>query len=135
MKTLQEEFDHSKLDGPDASLEISLREYGLAWIIGEKYILFYYGTTFDMDEDHYTHFQHSTEEINADIKEAFHWANFNAVNNYCGGDFFNYDFCNQVQTLLSYYGPENMFGSIWPPGISYYEVIGEEEPEILNEEE
>ena len=66
-----------KLEGPDVSIEISMKEYGIAWKIGETETRFYYGVKHSDSE--YTGFDWADLENDLDFDVEFDWANFQNV--------------------------------------------------------
>jgi len=113
----------AKLEGPDVSIEISLKEYGLAWKIGETETRFYYGTTHVGDE--YTGFDWGDLENNVDVCKEYDWADFQEVLDYVGMNMKDWEkmpLTQKIQDLLSYYGAENIFGEYTEP-MAYREVV------------
>lgn len=114
------------LEGPDVSIEISLKDYGIAWKIGEKETRFYYGIKHENCE--YTRFDWANLENNLDIKGEFDWANLEDVSCSAGMQIFAWmklPLTSKIQDLISYYGTENIFGSSYWKGETYEEIIGE----------
>ena len=116
------------LEGPDVSIEISLKEYGLAWNCDNAHynngdVLFYYGIHFDDEKQDYTRFDFCSLPVNTNIKTEYAWADFEQLSSFIGGDFFELDFFAQIQTLLDYYGPENVFGSSYWNGLTYQQIM------------
>jgi hypothetical protein len=115
-----------KLEGPDASLEISLKEYGFAWKIGETETRFYYGIKHDDSE--YVGFDWADLENNLDMRKEYDWANFKALSEFTGipqKDWEKMPLIGKIQDLNSYYGYENIFGSTCGEPMTYEEVIKE----------
>lgn len=103
--------------GPDASLDISLFEYGLAYKVTNKEILFIYGTQYGYDE--YTRFDRCTIDTNINIAEEYNWADLPAVHStmgYSNKDWNALPLEQQITDLLNYYGYENIFGSSYREG-------------------
>ena len=105
--------------GPDASLEISLFEYGLICKETSKdNFLFYYGVGID-DEGNYNLFDYCNYS-KQDIIELTNedWFNLDDVLSCCGltkKEFFSSHPVSQIHDLIGYYGPENIFGSSYFP--------------------
>ena len=126
---LRQKWDHDKLVGIDVDLEISLKEYGIAWIEEEKKVLFYYGISAaenECGESEFDRFDFCSFNKDMDIKKEFDWAKWKAINCYIGGDIMTYGFPEQIQTLNKYYGYENIFGSTYWKGLEYADIVKEE---------
>ena len=124
---------YDNYDGPDASLDISLFEYGLAWgkneyctQNGELHII--YGTVISDDNEYneplYTRFDHchmTPKDYNELQLES--WFDLDAVEQFIGGKLrpFPYD----LDTMIAYHGSENILGC------SYWEGFGILECEIV----
>ena len=122
-------YDHSTIDGIDVDTEISLKEYGIAWVKNDTDILFYYGIKNGLNEYNECEcilFDQCSISLDTDIKSNYDWANFDDVNDYIGGSFFDQTIEFKIVDLLNYYGYENVFGSSYGGGITYNEIIGEE---------
>jgi hypothetical protein len=125
MKTRQE-YNHNDIQGIDVDIEISLKEYGIAWIETETEILFYYGinvTENKYNEVEYCNFDFCAFDKKIDIKQEFDWADFDAVNSYISGSFFDSPLYMQIFDLLQYYGYENIFGSTYWGGLTYDQIF------------
>jgi len=110
--------------GCDASLDISLFEYGLAWKETDEEYIFIYGVA--MDGSEYNRFQKTEHNKNMDIYEEYSWADFASLLSSFGctkDEWDKRDLPNKISDLLWQYGYENVFGS------RYYEGA-----EITNEE-
>lgn len=111
--------------GPDVNLEISLKEYGLAWEIKESETIFYYGIAYNNEE--YTSFDWASVENNMDFDKEFDWADLSEVANFAGSyslqDWQQMPLISKIQDLLGYYGYENVFGSSYTEGQAYKEII------------
>lgn len=116
----EKDFDHSKIEGTDADIEISLKEYGFAWIENEKETLFYYGISFNNEYDRFD-FCIFSNDMN--IKEEFDWGDWKAINSFTGVDIDEVPLVWQIYDLNQYYGYENVFGSKSWGGLTYDEVI------------
>lgn len=116
------------LTGPDVSIEISLKEYGIAWEIKETETRFYYGTGHDGAE--YIHFDRADLENNLDVQEEYGWADLKAVCQFVGIDLEEWKtmpLTGKIQDLYSYHGAENVFGTSYTEPITYKEIIRETE--------
>lgn len=110
--------------GPDISIEESLKEYGIAWEIGEKETRFYYGVGHNGSE--YTHFDWADLENNLDFDLEFNWADLLEVAIFAGAllkDWKNMPLTQKIQDLIGYYGAENVFGGSYLEPMTYEEVI------------
>lgn len=108
-------------EGCDASLVISLHEYGLAWReIGEE-ILFVYSIGNNR-------FDRCTMRKNLDRRKEFNWIeDWGEICNFLGmkrQSFFEYPLENFISDLVQYYGFENIFGSSYWEG---FEIEGVKE--------
>ena len=123
MKTKQE------LTGTDASIEISLKEYGIAWKEQENDIIFHYGIHTSPDEygsEEYDRFDNCFINKDTIIIKEYDWADFETVQSFVGltqKEFTKQPLVQQIQTLLAYYGYENIFGSSYWAGRTFDEVI------------
>lgn len=103
--------------GPDASLEISLFEYGIAWKEveedGKKMILFIYGLTGRKGQT----FDRCTIDADTDPEKEWDWVEWKDIQDFCGAgvDFpKGFPLSEIVQSLIQYHGWENVFGdSYW----------------------
>jgi len=116
----RQDFDHSKLEGVDIDIEISLKECGIAWVEDEDEILFYYGVKYA--EDEWYAFDFCTVDKNLDIKEEYSWADFGAVSKYIDYNIHNLTLVEKIIALNDYYGWENVFGSSYWEGLSYNDI-------------
>ncbi|GAG94060.1 unnamed protein product [marine sediment metagenome] len=119
----RQEYDHSKIEGNDADIETSLKEYGLAWIETDTEYLFYYGIRYDDNEGEHDRFDFASFDKNLDIKEEFNWVCWKAINSYIGINIDNESLVHQISDLLSYHGYENIFGSSYWEGLTYKDII------------
>ena len=116
----------AKLEGPDIDIEISLKEYGIAWEIGEKETRFYYGTKHNGGE--YTGFDWADLKNNVDFDIEFDWVDLLEVANFVGEllpDWHKLPMDMKIEDLISYYGYENIFGSSYTEPMAYEEVTKE----------
>jgi len=111
--------------GIDTDVKTSLREYGYAWSIEKNKLTVYYGIRQgmnDCNEYHWIEFDWNSYPIDTDVTEEFNWVDFEAVNDFTGGEFFEQDLPYQIFNLLSYYGYENVFGTTYCGGMTYENV-------------
>lgn len=112
------------LEGPDVGIEISLKEYGLAWEIREENTMFYYGVSYNGAE--YDKFDWADLENDTDFEIEFDWADFLEVANFVGEllpDWHKRPMTGKIQDLVLYYGTENVFGISYTEPMTYKEVI------------
>ena len=105
--------------GPDASLDISLFEYGLAYKVTDKEILFIYGTQYGYNE--YTRFDRCTIDTDINIAEEYDWADLKAVHashGYLAKNWNALPLEQKITDLLRYYGYENVFESSYWEGFT-----------------
>lgn len=114
------ELKNEGYEGIDASLEISLFEYGLVWIKNPKEppdYLFIYGVGAD-ESSNYNMFDHAHIPIDTDPLTEWDWANFDDVAS-CAGtskeEFLKGSLPMIIFDLIMYYGHENIFGSSYYP--------------------
>jgi len=131
------------MKGPDISLEISLKEYGIAWEIGEKETKFWYGITHNGES--YIRFDWGILENNIDLRKEYDWADFDSVARFIGcpmddgseeysiGVGFHSEDCwenlslvRQVAALIDFYGYMNIFGESINKDVDFVEVVREE---------
>jgi hypothetical protein len=116
------ELEKKGFIGIDASLEISLFEYGLIWVKGleghEKDYHFIYGVGKDKNGD-FVSFDWGDLSLGTNPKEEWNWIkDFNEVATSCGvskEDFLKRELPQIVFDLISYYGYENILGSSYYP--------------------
>lgn len=94
--------------GPDASLAISLFEYDLAWRDdGEDY-------KFIVRRRGRNRFGWGAFKKATDLRKQWNWADLEGVADFCGEPLETWlarSLPQQVQDMLIFYGPENVFGS------------------------
>lgn len=103
--------------GPDASLDVSLFDYGLAYKVTNDEILFIYGTQYGFNE--YIRFDRCTIKTDINIQEEYDWADLPDVQStmgYSNKDWNALPLEQQITDLLNYYGYENIFGSSYWEG-------------------
>ena len=120
----------AKLQGIDACIETSLKEYGLAWAETETDYLFYYGIGFTENKEYncaeHSMFDHSWIAKNIDILSEYDWVNFDKVFATVGmskEDWLQLSIPQQISDLISYYGSEEILGSSYWEGKSYRDVM------------
>ena len=114
----------AKLEGPDVSVEISLKEYGIAWEIGETETRFYYGVKYNGVE--FIRFDWADLENNLEFDIEFDWAEFLDVADMAGIPITEWNklpMTLKIQDLLSYYAAESVFGSPHTEPMTYEEII------------
>ena len=121
------EFDHKTFTGVDVSQEISLKEYGFAWIESDSEILFYYGIALeenDCGDMDFIKFDFAIIDKTIDIKNEYDWVDFDEIESF-NDMFFEESLPYQIYTLFNYYGPTNIFGASYYDGLTYNEITGE----------
>ena len=111
-----EKYENEGYQGNDASLEISLFEYGLIWKEEENEYLFIYGVHTNGEE--YSLFDWGCISKDIYIKKEFDWVDWKGVLSFVGEneeDYLKHSIPLIVSDLLSYYGYENVFGSAYSP--------------------
>jgi hypothetical protein len=126
----RQDFDHNKLEGPDVDIDLSLKGYGIAWIVGESETLFYYGTLGDGSKDEYDTFDFAVLSNDADITVEYDWADLPklvACVGRIGCDnveaWLALPLQHKITDLLWYYGHEDVFGSTYYTGLRYDEIV------------
>ena len=120
--------EHKDMEGVDANLETSLKEYGIAWKTAEddeKDYLFYYGISSN-EQGEYTRFDHSHLAKNADIYKEWNFVEWGRVYSFTGCTKEEYDKMPLPQVvfdLILYYGYENIFGTSYYEGLTYEEIM------------
>ena len=109
-------FNHTRIEGVDRNMEISLKEYGFAWIEGDTHTLFYYGVS--KEEDDWTEFGYDILENTTDVRVKFNWADFEGVDN----AWFDVPLHYKLNDLLAYYGYEKVFGTASSVRLTYDEI-------------
>lgn len=112
-------LEEASFTGPDASLDISLFEYGIAYKVTDKEILFIYGTQYGYDE--YIRFDRCTIDTDINIAEEYDWADLKAVHashGYSAKVWNALPLEQKITDLLRYYGYENVFGSSYWEGFT-----------------
>jgi len=114
-----------KLIGNDASIEISLKEYGFAWVENNNSYTFYYGIHgIDSEDDGYEFFGSYNIGKNVDIREEYDWVEFKDVESFIGRPFDDLSFTQKICDLYGYYGGINVFGTNYERfELTYEEVL------------
>ena len=116
------------LKGIDANIEISLKEYGIAWKEFPDCYHFYYGISHNGEG--YTRFDWCDVPKDTNIQQEFDWVDWNDIVKYIGTDnineYLDADIPFIIVDLLSYYGHENVFGTSYTEGMTYEEVNNHE---------
>ena len=110
------QFNHKNLQGNDADLKTSLMEYGLAWIETKDEFLFYYQTL-------EYRFDFAVIPKDYDVFKEHDWVDWDAFNNFIGMNAEDLSLPQQITDLISYYGYENIFGTVHWEGLIYPQVI------------
>jgi hypothetical protein len=93
-------------------LKTSLGEYGLIWKSDDKDTRFIYGIH-QNTEGNYNAFDWSNIANNVNIASEYDWCDFDAVAAFVGttkDDFLAWELTLAIQTLIAYYGFEEIFG-------------------------
>lgn len=108
-------LEQAGFTGPDASLDVSLFDYGISYKVTDDEILFIYGTQYGYDE--YIRFDRCTINTDINIAEEYDWADLKTIqssNSYSTKDWNALPLEQKITDLLRYYGYENLFGtSYW----------------------
>ena len=111
MKSL---YHYRAFEGMDADLATSLFEYGLIWKVVKKDYKFIYAIGYD-DRCNANLFDYAFMPIDTTAKDEFDWADWDDVYSYTGltaDEFHAQDLPRIISDLISYYGHENVFGSV-----------------------
>ena len=106
-------FGENSFEGQDVSIDISLKEYGIAWqVLGSK-TKFIYGTRWDGKLGEFIEFDHCFFDSDVDVFSEFNWVDFNDIYSFTGlsaEDWNNLPLPYKICDLHSYHGTENIFG-------------------------
>ena len=120
----RKEYKHEDLAGTDINIDISLKEYGIAWIESESSTLFYYGV--DHNGSEFDRFDFCSIDNDTDIKSDFNWADFPSIQ-FCVGlsdaEWETLPLTSKIGDMLAYYGFENIFGATCYEGLTYDEIF------------
>ena len=125
MSKTRYDFDHAKLEGVDKNIEISLKEYGIAWLEDKENYFFYYGSKYDDSLGEFIRFNSGWFSKSISLKKEFSWItdkDWKKVESFCD-IFWEMSFMHQINTLYCFYGPENVFGTSSWEGFTFEEVI------------
>ena len=119
-------LEKSGFDGVDASLDIALFEYGLAWHdLGNGDWLFIYGIGADEIDGQMTYTRFDRCEMRESEFTSDHdWCDFDAVCKPSGIEVETWQawsFAQRIADLVSYYGTEEIFGSCYWSGFAIAE--------------
>jgi hypothetical protein len=114
--------DYEGYTGTDASLEVSLFEYGLIWAQGleghEKDYHFIYGVDVD-GEGNYNLFDWADIPVDCDPEKEWDFVEWDKVAEFAGyknkAEFLKQSIPMIVFDLIAYYGCDNVFGSSYYP--------------------
>ena len=114
-----------ELVGVDVNLEISLKEYGIAWHEEDNQIIFIYGIKYDGEE--FTRFDKCDFDKNVSIKEHFNWidaSEWQSFKSFAGieEEIETLPLEYVIPSLVSYFGTENVFGSIYFEGDTFEDL-------------
>jgi len=120
MKTIRR-MEYEGYEGVDADLTTSLQEYGIAWKRRGKDWHFIYGvgmTENENGEPEYNLFDWADIPVGTDPRDEWNFVNWKAVAE-CSGmtelKLLEMPLTYIVETLVSYYGYEDVFGSSYFP--------------------
>ena len=117
----------AKLQGTGIDIEISLKEYGLAWIERENEFRFYFGIETNSNGEHIS-FDWGYFKKNLDFWNEFNWMNKDDVKGFLDTtgmtkeEFDAMSLPNKIFDLVDYYGYENVFGSSYYGRMTYSQV-------------
>ena len=118
------------LEGVDVTIEISLQEYGIAWVERENEYHFIYGIKSN-DHGDFTHFDWADIDKSIDFKPNYNWVDWDCIYSYVGmtaADWHSQPIPLKIYDLLNYYGYENVFGTSYTEGIPYLKLDYENKP-------
>ena len=116
----------TQLEGTDSSIEISLKEYGFAWIERENEFRFYYGIQTNANGEHIS-FDWGYFKKDLDLWEECNWINEKSKESFLDTtgmtqkEFDAMSLPNKIFDLVNYYGYENIFGVSYV-GMTYSQV-------------
>ena len=119
----------TELQGVDIDIEISLKEYGLAWKEEKNEYYFYYGIERGLNDcNSYEYILFDWTAFNKDINvyHEFSWVDWEQVFSFIGlskEDFDSMPLPHKINDIKNYYGFENVFGSSYYGGITYNQII------------
>ena len=117
IKTL-EDLEKAGFKGMDVDLEVSLAEYGIAWKHEDDDICFIY-----RHPRIYKAFDVCYMPKNTDVVSEYDWIeDWNGILSYIGmtmDEFLSMPLERQIEDLLSYYGPLEIFGDSYDQGLNF----------------
>lgn len=134
--------NYKHLVGSNASIDISLLEYGMAWFDDPESdeIEFFYGIRMD-ESNNYVEFDNGWFKRDVDPKKEWNWVDdWGGVASYAGlsvAEFLKLDLTRLVQDLVAYYGYMNVFGEthwgawFWNENLQRFQM---DNPEHVREE-
>jgi hypothetical protein len=115
--------DKITLEGEDVSLEISLKEYGIAWHKTESEIVFIYAIAHDGND--FTGFDLCSFDLSANLSNEFDWIDESDWESFASFMGTNTSEVKElplevvISSLVQYFGTENVFGSSYGQGFSF----------------
>lgn len=115
-------FNMNNIEGIDDSVEISLGEYGMAWILSDdkKEYIFYYGVEND-EEGNYSLFDWGTINSDTDVHSEYGFID-QGFFDYIDQSLEDWDKSHITQKMFDlkqYYGYENIFGTSYYSRVAY----------------
>lgn len=113
------ELEQKGFTGSDASLEISLREYGLAWTEDDEFFTFIYGIKTgenEYGEAKFVRFDSVSFDKDAEPKKEWNWIKeeeWTEIEDAFDENLEDIPFVQIVNEILIRHGFENVFGSSW----------------------
>ena len=122
MRRTISELEKEGYEGVDASLSISLFEYGMIWKQTPEEYEFIFGIK--TVDGYYSEFRICTFPVNTDPEEEFNWVEWDDVCSWagCGMDLFKESFTDCVNSLFRYYGYNCVFGESYEGGFEVADV-------------
>lgn len=102
-------LESAGFSGTDASLAISLFEYGMAWKDYGEETLFVYA-----NPNHKGSFDRCTFKSNTDLQKEFDWVSWTEFTQFIGCEFGEWNqlpLGQKIWDLVNYYGSEEIFGT------------------------
>jgi hypothetical protein len=125
-----EYLDYLNFEGPDASLEESLFEYGIAWAdVGDEYI-FIYNISDTLGDESRKRFDRADIAKNLNLETEYDWADFGEVAQMNGMAEFEWHALplpHKIYDLYRMYGFESVFGSGYWEGFTITPLNAENE--------
>lgn len=117
-------FNMNNIEGQDASIEESLFQYGLAWILSEDKTEYkiYYGIHID-NNGYYDRFDFTFISADLDVYNEYDWiddwSGIYSFTGLSGVEFKELPLMDKISTLVGYYGYQNIFGTSYDYGFKY----------------